>query len=117
MLTVREREVAAQVAARWPKRKADLFIKTTTVNGKPIRTEQGAIDLISTKPGAAGMGSPEVRLAYQRGQITPEGIEQAFRDLTAYCRSKGLNYMSLLDYNPEHLSELLLEGARQDGLF
>ena len=117
MLTVREREVAAQVAARWPKRKADLFIKTTTVNGKPIRTEWGAIDLITAKPNSAGMGSPEVRLACQRGQMTLEGIEQAFRDLAAYCRSKGLNYMDLLDRNPEELANLLLEGVRQDGLF
>lgn len=117
MLNGREREAAAEAASRWPKSKADLFIRQYAYCGKPIRSEQAAIKCIYKRPDALQMAAPEVRLACQRGQISPTGIEQAFRDLIAFCQSKGQNYMDLLDNNPAYLADLLLQGVRQGDLF
>lgn len=117
MLTIREREVLAQVAVRWPRQRANLFMKNMTHRGQPIRSEYDAIRCIAEKPDTVSMGAPEVRLAWHRGQLTVEGIERAFRDLCAFCKSKGTHYLNLLDQEPQQLAEVMMDGVRQNGLF
>jgi hypothetical protein len=63
------------------------------------------------------MGAPEVRLAWHRGQLTADGIERAFRDLNAFCKSKGTHYLNLLNEEPQQLAEVMMDGVRQNGLF
>lgn len=107
MLTHREREAIRRSLEHWPKGKGHLFMRTVVRAGRAITTEQDALFILQERPSTLRFASPEITLAAQRQRLSDAGIERAFRDLAAFCRSQGYIYLELLDHNPEFLASLL----------
>lgn len=116
MLTHRERETIRRSLEHWPKGKGHLFMRTVVRAGRAITTEQDALFILQERPSALRFASPEIILAAQRQRLSYTGIERAFRDLAAFCRSQGHIYLELLDHNPEFLATLF-ETQNMEGCF
>ena len=106
MLTQNEREAVCRQLISWPKRQANRFLHTVTQKGQPITTERQTLALLRQRA-ILRFAAPEVAVATLRQELTYAGIEQAFRDLSAFCRQRGYIYLELLENNPEFLGDLM----------